>query len=251
VIYGVYQSAAGMLTNQLKQAVIANNLANADTVGFKQEMAVFAERPPEILSGPRTGPSDPKLADLTGGLWLGQTQTDFRPGALITTQNPTDLAIDGPGFFVVQVNGQPQYTRDGRFVAGPDGVLSAATDGAPVVGVGGAQILVNRFGGQITVDEEGRVFQNGGPRGQLALADFADYGALQHTQGARFVADEAVPVAPPSCIRSGVLENAAVEPVTELVNMIEASRSFELNARMVGLQDQTTAKLIGCLDRNY
>jgi flagellar basal-body rod protein FlgF len=249
MIYGVYQSAAGMLANQYRQDVIANNIANADTVGFKQELATFAERPPESLSGPRVGPSDPNLAGLTGGLLLSRTQTDFRPGSLVTTENPTDVAIDGPGFFVVQVNGQPQYTRDGRFIAGPDGLLRAVSDGAPAVGSGGSQIMVNPLGGQVTIDEAGRVFQNNGLRGQLALADFTDYSVLQHTEGSRFTADGAAPIAAAACLRSGVLENSAVEPVRELVTMIEASRSFELNARMVGLQDQTTAKLIGCIDR--
>ena len=77
MIYGVYQSAAGMMANQYRQDVIANNIANADTVGFKRELATFAERPPESVSGPRIGPSDPNLAGLTGGLLLARTETDF------------------------------------------------------------------------------------------------------------------------------------------------------------------------------
>lgn len=250
MIYGVYQSAAGMMANQYRQDVIANNIANADTVGFKQELATFAERPPESVSGPRVGPSDPNLAGLTGGLLLARTETDFRPGSLVTTENPTDLALDGPGFFVVQVNGQPQYTRDGRFIAGADGVLRAASDGALAVGVGGSQIILNPYGGQVVVDEAGRVFQNNALRGRLALADFADYSVLQHTEASRFTAGDVAPGGAIACVRSGVLENSGVEPVRELVNMIDASRAFELNARMLGLQDQTTGKLIGCLDRH-
>jgi flagellar basal body rod protein FlgG len=102
----------------------------------------------------------------------------------------------------------------------------------------------------VVVDEAGRVFQNNALRGRLALADFADYSVLQHTEASRFTAGDVAPGGAIACVRSGVLENSGVEPVRELVNMIDASRAFELNARMLGLQDQTTAKLIGCLDRH-
>jgi len=116
MIYGLYNSAAGMMTQEYRQNVIANNLANADTVGFKQDIPVFAERQPASAGGERSGPSAPDLEGLSGGLWLGQTQTDFGQGALIQTNNSLDVALDGPGFLVVEANGGPQYTRDGRMI---------------------------------------------------------------------------------------------------------------------------------------
>ncbi len=249
VIYGLYHSAAGMLTNEYRQNVIANNLANAETVGFKQDRAVLAERQPAGSAGLRSGPSAPDLAGLSGGLWLGETFTDFAPGRLTQTGQATDAALDGPGFFVVEADGRTQYTRDGRFCVTDDGRLCAASDGAAVMGVGGAPLRVNRFGGDISIDEEGRVTQDGFQHGQLAVVDFADPGALRKTSAARFDAGAATPVPAAARVLDGTLEGSSVEPVQELVHMIEAARAYEINARMVSLQDQSVGRLISVIGR--
>ena len=104
MIYGLYNSAAGMMTNEYRQNVITNNLANAETIGFKPEVAVFAEREPESVAGWREGPSAVEVEGLSGYLWLGRTHTDFAQGTMIYTERATDVALDGPGFLVVEVN---------------------------------------------------------------------------------------------------------------------------------------------------
>lgn len=249
MIYGFYHSAAGMLVTEYRQNVIANNLANAETVGFKQDVAVFAERPPEAVAGPREGPSAPELAGLSGGIWLGQTYTDFSQGQLIQTSRPLDVAIEGPGFLVVEVEGRPQYTRDGRLLTDVEGVLRSATDGAPVLGAGGAPIVLDRFGGQAAIDEEGRIWQDGAVRGQLALVDFDDPQQLRKVGSGRFEAATTPSGPAPARLRSGFVENSAVEPVRELVNMLEASRAYQINASMLSVQDQTVGRLISVLAR--
>ena len=88
MIYGTYQSAAGMMVNEYRQNVIANNIANAETTGFKRQMAVFAERVPASEGDRRHGPSSELLRPLTGGLWLGRTETDFSVGAVVKSDNP-------------------------------------------------------------------------------------------------------------------------------------------------------------------
>src|SRR3989442_9991693 len=80
VIYGLYQSAAGMMTSEYAQSVLANNLANADTVGFKRDVAVFAERLRADQAGRRDGPTAEGLGSLSGGTWLGRTDVDFSEG---------------------------------------------------------------------------------------------------------------------------------------------------------------------------
>ena len=249
MIYGLYHSAAGMMTNEYRQSVVANNLANADTVGFKQEVAVFAERDPESIAGNRHGPSAEGLEGLSGGLWLGRTYTDFSQGALQETGNLHDVALDGPGFLVVEVDGEPQYTRDGRLIKDSQGYLRAVTDGAPVLGIGGGPIVMNPHGGQPTFDEDGRVRQDGLVVGQLAVVDFAERGGLRHAGGGRFDAGDAEPIASPARVVAGYVERSGVEPVKELVNMIETSRAYQINARMLSLQDQSIGRLISMIAR--
>lgn len=249
MIYGLYHSAAGMLTNEYRQNVITNNLANAETIGFKQQIPVFAEREPAAVAGWRTGPTDASLAGLSGGLWLGRTHTDFSPGNFVATGNGCDVALDGPGFLVVEVHGRPQYTRDGRLMKDADGLLRAAADGAPVLGAGGAPIRMNPWGGQPTLDEDGQVWQDGVPVGQLAVVDFADRRVLQPAGGSRFDAGDAATVPAPARVVSGHLEASGVEPVRELVQMIEANRAYQFNAQMISLQDQTIGRLITVIAR--
>jgi flagellar basal body rod protein FlgG len=249
VIYGLYHSAAGMMTSEYRQNVIANNLANAETVGFKQELTLFAERLPAREAGVRNGPSDPGMAGLSGGLWLGRTCTDYSQSSLLATGYPTDLALEGPGFLVVEVAGQPQYTRDGRFVMAADGQLRAVSDGAPALDVTGRPIWLNPHGGAPQFDEDGRVLQDGLARGRLALVDFEDYEALRKVGASRFEAGDAPTTGSAARVLSGHLESSGVEPVRELVSMLETTRAHEVNARMLGMQDQSLSRLISVIGR--
>jgi flagellar basal-body rod protein FlgG len=247
MIYGLYNSAAGMLTTDYRQGVLANNIANADTVGFKRDIAVFAERIPASQAGRREGPSARDIAGLSGGLWLGKTHTDFAEGQKLQTDQWHDLSLDGPGFFVVQVDDGPQYTRDGRFIMDQDGWLRAATDGAPVLGRGGRPVRLNPFGSRenVRVDDVGHIFQDDALVGQLALADFRDYGALRKVGASRFVAPENSAIDAAALVHMGYVESSSVSPIHDLVNMLEASRAYQMNAQMVTLQDQTVSRLIG------
>lgn len=247
MIYGIYESAAGMLVNEYRQGVIANNLANAETPGFKRDMALFAERDPARVAGERAGRGDGLLDPLTGGVWLARTETDFRPGAFQHTGQPLDAAIDGPGFFVVNAAGRNLATRDGRFVRDLYGHLVAASDGAAVMGVGGQPLRLNPRGGDPVIDEAGRVFQDRALIGQVALVDFADYATLRKAGAGRFELEGQQTLTPPSRVAQGYVEGSGVEAVRELVQMIEASRAYQLNASMLSLQDQTSGRLVNSL----
>jgi flagellar basal body rod protein FlgG len=249
MIYGLYHSAAGMMTNEYRQAVLANNLANTDTVGFKRDIAVFAERLPASQAGVRDGPSAPEMEGLSGGLWLGRTSTDFSVGDKIRTDNPLDVVLETPGFLTVSAGGQRLYTRDGRMIVDPDGRLVAVTDGAPILGRGGAPIQVNPRGGQPTIDQDGRIRQDGHVVGELEIVNFPSDTPLLKTGGSRFVAPDgaAAPVA--ALVQSGHVESSGVKPLTELVSMIEASRAYQMNAQMISLQDQTVGRLISVITR--
>ncbi len=250
MIYGLYHSAAGMMTNEYRQGVIANNLANAETVGFKPDFATFAERIPAWEAGRRRNPTNRELVGLPGGMWLGQTHTDFTPAPKTQTGNWHDVALDGRGFLVVEVDGQPQFTRDGRLLRTPEGLLVAATDGAPVLDVGGRPLRVNPRGGEPEIDERGGVHQDGALLGRLAVVDFANYDVLRKVDGVRFSAPEGTETLPaPALLRAGYTESSRVEPMRELVQMMEASRAYQMNARMVMMQDESAGRLISLLLR--
>ncbi len=244
MIYGLYNSAAGMATNEYRQAVLANNLANADTVGFKRDIPVFAERAPARLAGDRSGPSAPDLAGLSGGLWLGRTCTDFGEASKVKTDNPLDVALDGPGFLSVAADGQRRLTRDGRMRLDTQGRLVAVSDGAPVLGRGGMPLQLNPFGGPPSIDQDGRIQQDGQILGELDLADVTNYAALQKVGEGRYATPDENLRPSPANVYSGYTESSGVKPVSELVSMIDASRAYQLNAQMISVQDQTLGRLI-------
>ena len=247
MIYGLYQSAAGMMANEYRQGVIANNLANADTVGFKRDVAVLAERLPARLAGERDGAGQELLDALSGGVWLGRTDTDFSQGTIQHTDNATDVALEGPGFLLVEQDGRQLATRDGRMIVDGLGRLVAATDGAPVLGVGGAPIRVNPRGGPIQISEFGAVEQDGRIVGRLGLIDFADYRALRKAGASRFAFEAATPAAPAARFIGRAVEGSGSSPIAEMVSMIEAARSYQLNASLLTAQDQSVGRLISTL----
>lgn len=244
MIYGLYQSAAGMMTNEYRQGVIANNLANADTPGFKRDIAVFSERQRADEAGLRGNPSSDLLGALSGGVWLGQTETDFSQAGMTRSENPLDVAIEGRGFFVVERDGKPLLTRDGRFVMDVEGRLVSAADGAGVLGPGGAPILLNPQGGEPSVSEDGRIMQRGATVGQLAVVGVDDPRALAKAGGGRFIAPSERLSEADARLMSGFVESSGVPAVPTMVGMIESARAYEINARMVSLQDETLGRLI-------
>lgn len=244
MIYGLYHSAAGLMTNEYRQTVIANNLANAETPGFKPELAVFAERFRASEAGIRDNPTDARMERLSGGLWLGRTHTDFRDGALIRTENPLDVALQGRGFLSVRAEGQALLTRDGRMILDEQGRLVLAADGAAVLGDGGTPIMVPRTDRPVSIDERGRIHQAGAVVGRLGLIDVDDHRTLVKAGRGRYLAPDTGRVASDAIVQSGYYEASGVAPVPTLVEMIEASRAYQINAQMLSLQDQTAGRLI-------
>lgn len=249
MIYGLYESAAGMMVNDYRQDVIANNLANAETPGFKREITSFSQRQIAADTGQRRGPHSALFDALGGGVWLSRTVTDYGEGALERTQQSFDVALAGPGFFSVRVaDGRTLLTRDGRMLMDRYGRLLSVTDGAEMLGRGGAPIRLNPRQGEPTVDEEGRIYQNGQPVGQLDVQDVSDYATLRKVGSSRFaVTDGGQTRHVRSRVLQGYIEHSGVEPVREMASMLEASRAYQFNAQMVSLQDQSVGRLLSTI----
>jgi len=251
MVYGMYQSAAGMQLNQYRQEVLANNLANIETVGFKKDLAVVSERPLAIHE-PSARPdwSDPQLSGMTGGSFVSPTYTTFTQGPLQHTGGRLDVALMGQGFFAVQDAGETRYTRDGRFILNDQGKL-VTVSGHSVLGEDGRPIVVPPTAtDRVTISGSGAVRAGEQQFGRLAVVDFEDKQQLRKVGANVFEARAgAEPRQAPASMQVGFVEGSTVEPTQAMVSMIEVSRAYELNATMIGVADGTLARAVNDIAR--
>jgi flagellar basal body rod protein FlgG len=245
VIYGMHLSTAGMMVNQYRQDVVANNIANVDTIGFKHDLALLTERPVESREDAAAARhAHPFFDRLTGGTMAASTRHVLSEGPTILSGGKLDLRIEGRGFFQVSTAAGPRFTRDGRFVLRPDGTLETAAGGHPVIAADGRTLRVPP-GGPAEFDDTGALRQDGEVRQRIAVVDFPDPASLRKVGGNLFAP---VGAAKPSDIqarlRPAALEGSTVDPVSGLTEMIQISRAFEINANFLRLQDQTLGRLI-------
>lgn len=207
--------------------VLANNLANADTPGFRAERAVFA-----AFLQPRAGAAAPGDRDTAYAIDRA-TWRDTANGAISTTGNPFDLALQGDGFFAVETPRGERYTRAGRFVLAGDGRLTDA-DGNAVLGAGGQPIVLGPNDTRVEVLGDGTVRSENGPLGQLRVVRFDDPQRLR-AEGSRLYASDDGPGTPaegPGVVQ-GAVENSNVRPVVETTNLTAQTREFQFAAQFV------------------
>ena len=242
MIYGIYQNASGISNALTQQDLISNNLANAETVGFKRLLASYAEHDP----APMAAEADELYGDMTGGRVMLPTVIDRQQGGLEQTENPLDAAFFGEGFFTVtDANGQPRVTRDGRFILDGSGRLALASDPAvTVLDEQGLPIeLGTRPASSLHIDVDGTVRDRvtNEPLAKLGLAT-AEH--IRPVGGNLFAFEGDLGVATEARLQSGYLERSNVDPTLELTRLIEVSRLLEANANMIRYQDQALGKLI-------
>ncbi len=239
MLKGIYETASGMLPQMQRLDTVSNNLANANTAGFKREL-VFSREFAKAQQVGTVGQADWEQPGETGLI------TDFSQGSIEQTGNSFDLALDGDGFFVVATPDGEMYTRNGNFTLMPDGTL-VTSDGYPVqsngrdITVDGDEFVVNRTG-EMTVD--------GRPVGQLQLVTFDAPYPLARTAPGLYAPLPNAPgpaTAENVAVHQGALERANVDVITEMVRMIESFRNFETGQRMIQIQDESLGKAINQL----
>lgn len=236
-LYVAVAGAVGRL-QQLDQT--ANNLANADTIGFKRLRSAFSaalEAAARDLEGERIAGAGASVFAVDGAPAI-----DLRPGPVDATGRGLDAAIDGPGYFVLQAPDGPLYTRAGHFIVGTDGNL-ASPDGLPVQGDGGPIAIGAR---EVTIAANGAVVDTAGETiGRLRLVDFADPGALRADGGNRLRADGAAPTDVEAArLVPASVERSNVEPVEEMAGLVELQRHFEIVMRALQSDDQLRERLL-------
>lgn len=248
--YGFYLSAEGAHAQTKRLETIANNLANVDTVGFKRELAVFQARYAEAIDQGLSSPGLGSIDDLGGGVMVRQTKTDFSQGQLERTGVPTDLAIDGDGFFLVRKGDEILLTRAGNFRLTAGGEL-VTQQGYAVLSEGRGPVVINPTAGSWEITPDGSVRQQGGAVVPLAIVRPASLDALEK-QGENLFRSPQEPEAMPPGERRvavGYLERSGVQPTTEMVALIETSRLIEANLNLMKAQDQMIGGLVGRLLR--
>lgn len=226
---------------QRRMDVTANNLANISTSGFKADMLVLNE------TSPAPARSEDRPNDVRFARDMGLAR-DMTQGSISLTSNPLDIALEGPGFFMVQGPAGTLYTRDGAFSLNADGHL-VTSDGHNVLDAGGAPITIDPQGGAPVIGRDGAINVGGNEVARLGIVSFARPGALEKVgdnlwdaKGQSSQGFEGVAV-------QGALEGSNVSPVLELTRLIEISRAYQSANNMVSNEDDLRKRTLERLGR--
>jgi flagellar basal-body rod protein FlgG len=246
----LYHSSAGLQVNQYRMDVLANNLANAHTTGFKQDLAVVTEREVESLVSGDFSARHNVLDEMTGGSFVRPTFTDYTAGALTPSNNPLDVALPENGFLSVRDGDATRYTQDGRITLNRFGDLVMSAGGREVLDESGRPMRARLDDpARVMIGPDGFVRQGESVLGRLGLVEFDSTQALVKRGGGLY---EAVgQAARPSHqeLTVGMTEGSNVSPVGGLASMIEVGRAYEMNARMMTLQDQSLGRAVNDIAR--
>ncbi len=254
MIRGVYAAAAGMLAMLTRAQLISNNLANVDTPGYREDTLRLSTFPQQLMARLGAGGTRP-IGATSMGVVNESVVTSFLQASLRATDNPLDVAIQGPGFFTIQTAQGVRYTRDGSFRRDGNNQLVTA-QGDLVLGADGAPIVVPP--GLITILPDGQIRRTDdvtgqdAPVGQLGIAEFAEPAQLRKDGSNLFEDPTGLAQAAPavaSTVHQGFLEGSNVDPTRAMADLLIAQRSYEASARMISLQDGMTAKAVSEIGR--
>ena len=260
MVRGLYTAAAGALVAESQADVIANNLANVNTAGFKRtllqvqtgpEMGIYRMQndPAAALdASTASSPSAQFVGALGTGAQVGDTPAVFEQGSLESTGNSLDLAIQGNGFFTLQTAQGIRYTRDGQFARDGQGYL-VTMDGDRVLGRNGP---VQLQAGPVQIGHDGTVRQNGLMVDQLRVVNFGNVAAVRPEGNNRFVDTGAGRPAldAASSVNQGFLERSNANVVRSMVDLISAQRWFEANQKVIQTQDTANGFAIANVARS-
>lgn len=245
MVRALYTAYTGMINEQYRMDIITNNMANADTCGYKQE-GVTNQSFDSMLAVKIHDESeyyyDRVIGDVSLGVKMGEVYTDFSQGSIRETGNPYDLAISGDGFFSLRVtdrngNDSIKYTRAGEFQITSDGYIVDA-DGNHLQGDNG-DIQISTDSVDVVINGAGEIYEDGALTGQVSLTDFEDYNYLSKFGNTMYTAvDGAVEKEAAGGIEQGWTEQSTVNIVSEMVNLITITRAYETNQKMISNADR-------------
>lgn len=248
MVRGLYIASSGMNVQSKRLDTISNDLANANTVGYKKTDTVVTSFPEMLMA--RISKQDVQpLGNVSLGVRIDSTYTNFSNGSMTKAEGGISTAIQGDGFFSVQTPQGIGYTRDGSFVVNANGEL-VTSEGYNVLGTNGPIKLANFLekGGDVVISTDGQVSLNGETVDQLALVSFEDNQQLQKREDNLYTGTAATTPFKGSLMQ-GFLESSNVNVVSSMVDMISVSRAYEANQKMIQTQDSLLGKAVNDLGK--
>ncbi|MDF2950588.1 MAG: flagellar basal body rod protein [Anaerocolumna sp.] len=246
MVRGLYTGWTGMANEQKRLDIISNNLANAATVGYKQE-SVTNQSFDNLLTIKIKDASElyneRAIGTMSLGVKLGEVYTDYGQGSLRETGNTFDLGLEGNGFFNVGVTDQngtttTKYTRDGSFTMTQDGYV-VDVNGNHLLGESG-EITIPVDANNIVFDTDGSIYADGVFVDRVLITDFENYDYLAKYGDNMYEAvDGAAQIATQVTLHQGFTEQSNVNVVSEMVDMIAITRAYEANQKVIQAVDNT------------
>ena len=253
MIRGLYTAVTGLITGEARQSTVTNNIANANTIGFKSDNLsikkfddVLIQNYDKIVNGQNTKTT---IGALSMGSKIDELNTNFTQGTHQATDKATDFAIEGSGFFTVRrddgITTKNYYTRSGNFHIDGSGYL-VTDSGDKVLGNNKATNVVEPIlvgDGKLQVTSDGNISINGENLYKFNTVDFADYKSLQKVGDNLF--DAASPIENTNItVKQNTLEKSNVNVTSEMVNMMTIMRNFESNQKVIQAIDETLGKAV-------
>jgi flagellar basal-body rod protein FlgF len=245
---GIYQSAASLSALERWQDAVAQNITSGQVTGFRKRTVEFSGTTAGGwgVDGVGQADGDPSQSAIfpttTNGI-------SFASGETQPTGRDLDVAIQGEGFFEVQMpDGTHAYTRSGEFSTRADHALINSA-GEEVLSDGGSPIMLQPDGGKVTINADGSVVQGTATIGRLSVQKFANNSDLRPVAGGQFLPNQGAepqPVAKPQILQ-GFLESSNVSPLTEMVNLVQISRAYDANQHVITSSDKDMQKELDAL----
>lgn len=234
---------AGLYTTLTRQSglmremqVVADNIANISTTGFRREGIIFSEYVKRMEDGPSLSMASANTRHM-----------DLRQAGLTETGGTFDFAIQGDGFFLIETNQGQSLTRAGVFMPNAEGVL-VNPDGHHLLDAGGAPVFVPPDAREVALSKDGTLSANGQPIAQIGLWQAGDPLRMTHMGGTVFASETVQPV-DGATILQGFVEDSNVNPVSEIARMIEVQRAYEMGQAFLDKEDERMLGLIQTLGR--
>lgn len=253
MLRGLYTAYTGMEAQQQKMDIVSNNLANANTTGFKKDnvtMEAFKDVLAIKINDP-THKAHRNIGSMRLGVSVDNVYTNFEQGALNRNDDPLSVALEGQGMFVVEQQGadenkEQKYTRDGSFTLNADNAL-VTKEGNYVLGQNG---IITLDSGNFSIKEDGAVYVDGTMVDKLKIVGFEDYRTLKKIGDNLYeTTEQSVETEFKGLARQGYKEASNVNSVKEMIDMINVMRSYEANQKVLTTYDDTLDKVVNNVGR--